>query len=260
MNLRSTKNILKTSLVMATVIGGALVAQATITSGLAGEWKFSDGYGITAPDSSGLGNTGTLSGAAYFVTDPVRGQVLNVNGISGEMDVPYNASLTPASGTISFWVKPTQSQTSDVIRMDTDLLVTCNRGGTFYAYDLRIDSKGAPIAILANDDPKTCGKSPQTVVSGSANQVKLNQWTHLAMTWGSGTLAIYANGKQVGATAYTPDATGLSYHGGYPLKAAAAIWDFGTGYLEYVGKMSDVRIYSRVLTSTEISQIATAGQ
>jgi len=260
MNLRSAKNILKMSMVTVTVIGGALVAHATITSGLAGEWKFSDGYGITAPDASGQGNTGMLSGAAYFVTDPVRGQVLNVNGISGEMDVPYNASLTPASGTISVWVKPTQSQTADVIRMDTDLLVTCNRGGTFYAYDLRIDSKGAPIAILANDDPKTCGKSPQTVVSGSANQVKLNQWTHLAMSWGSGTLAIYANGRQVGATAYTPDATGLSYHGAYPLKAAAAIWNFGTGYLEYVGNLSDVRIYSRVLTSTEISQIANAGQ
>jgi hypothetical protein len=82
----------------------------------------------------------------------------------------------------------------------------------------------------------------------------------LAMTWGSGTLAIYANGRQVGSTAYTPDATGLSYHGGYPLKAAAAIWDFGTGYLEYVGQLSDARVYSRVLTSTEISQIANAGQ
>ena len=260
MNLRSGKNILKMSLVAATVMAGALVAHATITAGLAGEWKFVDGYGITAPDSSGLGNTGTLSGAAYFVTDPVRGQVLNINGVSGEMDVPYSASLTPVSGTISVWVKPTQSQLADVIRMDTDMLVACNRTGTFYAYDLRIDSKGTPIAILANDDPKTCGKSPQTVLSGSANQVKPNQWTHLAMSWGSGTAIIYANGRQVGATAYTPDATGLSYHGGYPLKAAAAIWDFGTGYLEYVGKVSDVRIYSRALSSTEIAQIANAGQ
>ena len=256
----SVKKMLKMGLIAATVVGGAVVAHATITSGLSARWKFTDGYGITAPDSSGLGNTGLLTGAAYFVNDPVKGQVLNINGISGEMDVPYSASLTPASGTISVWVKPTQSQTSDVIRMDTDLLITCNRSGSFYAYDLRIDSKGTPFAIIANDDPKTCGRSPQLSVSGSANQVKLNQWTHLAMTWGSGTLAIYANGKQVGSTAYTPDATGISFHGGYPLKAAAAIWDFGTGYLEYVGQLSDARVYSRVLTSTEISQIANAGQ
>jgi len=256
----SVKKMLKMGLIAATVVGGAVVAHATITSGLSARWKFTDGYGITAPDSSGLGNTGMLSGAAYFVNDPVRGTVLNVSGISGEMDVPYSPSLTPASGTISVWVKPTQSQTSDIIRMDTDMLVTCNRAGSFYAYDLRIDSKGTPFAIVANDDPKTCGRSPQLSVSGSANQVKLNQWTHLAMTWGSGTLAIYANGRQAGSIAYTPDATGLSYHGGYPLKAAAAIWDFGTGYLEYVGQISDARVYSRVLTSTEISQIANAGQ
>lgn len=260
MNLKSAKNMLKMGLVTVAVIGVALVAQATITSGLVGSWKFTDGYGITAPDSSGLGNTGMLTGAAYFITDPVRGQVLNVNGISGEMDVPYSSSLTPASGTISVWVNPAQSQTSDVIRMDTDLLVNCNRTGNFYAYALRIDAKGSPIAILANDDPKTCGKSPQIVLSGSANQVKLNRWTHVAITWGSGTLAIYANGKQVGATAYTPDATGISYHGGYPLKAAAAIWDFSTGYLEYVGELSDMRLYSRALTSTEISNIANSGQ
>jgi Concanavalin A-like lectin/glucanases superfamily len=260
MNLRSAKNMLKMGLIAATIVGGTVVAHATITSGLTARWKFTDGYGITAPDSSGLGNTGLLTGAAYFVNDPVKGQVLNINGISGEMDVPYSTSVAPASGTISVWVKPTQSQISDVIRMDTDMLVACNRSGNFYAYDLRIDTKGTPIAIIANDDPKTCARSPQVVLSGSANQVKLNQWTHLAMSWGGGTLTIYANGKQVGSTTFTPDATGLSYHGGYPLKAAAAIWDFGTGYLEYVGQLSDARIYSRALTSTEISQIANAGQ
>jgi len=259
MRSRRTKRILNMGLLTVALVGVAIAAHAAITSGLVGWWKFTDGYGVTAPDSSGLGNTGLLSGAAYFITDPVRGQVLNVNGVSGEMDVPYSASLTPASGTVSVWVKPTQSQLSDIIRMDTDLLIQCNRGGTFYAYGLRITSKGNPVAILANDDPKTCGRNPQTVLSGPANQVKPNQWTHVAMTWGSGTLTIYANGKHVGSTSYTPDATGISYHGQYPLKAAAAIWDFGSGYLEYVGQLSDVRVYERALTSTEIADIA-AGQ
>jgi hypothetical protein len=60
----SVKKMLKMGLIAATVVGGAVVAHATITSGLAGEWKFTDGYGITAPDSSGLGNAGMLSGAA----------------------------------------------------------------------------------------------------------------------------------------------------------------------------------------------------
>lgn len=259
MNSRRTKRIRNMGLLTVALVGVAIAAHAAITSGLVSRWQFTDGYGVTAPDSSGLGNTGLLSGAAYFINDPVRGQVMNVNGVSGEMDVPYSASLTPASGTVSVWVKPTQSQLSDIIRMDTDLLTQCNRGGTFYAYGLRINSKGAPIAMLANDNPKTCGRMTQVVLTGSANQVKPNQWTHLAMTWGSGTLTVYANGKQVGSTSYVPDATGISYHGQNPLKAAAAIWDFGSGYLEYVGQLSDVRVYERALTSTEIADIA-AGQ
>src|SRR6476620_5156061 len=105
MKQRNLQKMLKIGLIAASVVGGAVVAHATITSGLTARWKFTDGYGITAPDSSGLGNTGLLTGAAYFVNDPVKGQVLNINGISGEMDVPYSAAVAPASGTISVWVK-----------------------------------------------------------------------------------------------------------------------------------------------------------
>jgi hypothetical protein len=261
MNPRRAKNILKAGLLTVALVGAAIAAQATITSGLEGRWQFTDGYGITAPDSSGLGNTGLLSGAAYFINDQVRGQVMNVNGWSGEMDVPYSASLTPASGTISIWVKPIQAQVADVVHMNTDLLVQCNKAGTFYAYDLRLDNKGTAYAIIANDNPKTCAKQPQIVLTGvKLDQAKVDQWSHLAMTWGSGTLALYVNGNQVGATAYTPDATGLSYHGGYPLKAASASSNPTSGYLEYIGELSDMRIYSRALTSTEISNIANAGQ
>jgi Concanavalin A-like lectin/glucanases superfamily len=259
MKPKSTKLPLKLGLFIVAIVGLAVAAHATITSDLAGWWQFTDGYGITAPDSSGLGNTGLLSGAAYFITDPVRGQVLNLSGISGEMDVPYSTSLTPASGTISVWVKPTQATTADVVRMDTNLLINCNSGGMYYAYDLRVSNKGAPSAILVNDAPKTCGKAPQTVLSGAANLAKLNQWTHLAMTWGSGRLVLYANGKRAGSISYTPDATGISYHGDFPLKVGASIYDFGNGYLEFIGQVSDFRLYSRALTSSEISSLA-AGQ
>jgi hypothetical protein len=115
-----------------TVLAVAFTVQAAITSGLAGRWIFDDGSGITANDSSGLGNNGTLVGSAYFVTnDPDRGSVLNVNGVSGEVDFPYTPDLEPAVGTISVWVKPTVAQTADVVRVNTDLLVRCNMPGTF---------------------------------------------------------------------------------------------------------------------------------
>ena len=247
---------------LVTALAVGLSVQAAITSGLAGRWIFNDGNGITANDSSGLGNNGTLVGSAYFVTnDPDRGSVLNVNGVSGEVDFPYSPALEPAIGTISVWVKPTVAQTADVVRVNTDFLARCNMGGTFYAYNLRVDNKGRPYAIIANDSPRSCSKKPQVVLSGSPNQVQLNKWTHLAMRWDGSTLSLFANGKRVGATSYDANPkTGLSYHGTDSLKVAAAIWDFTDGYLEYTGALSDLRIFSRALSDSEINDIAQNGQ
>ena len=248
----------------ARVIGGpillvalvvTLAGQATVVSGIVGWWLFNDGSGIIALDSSGLGNAGMLQGSAFFTTDPQRGSVLEVYGPSGEVDVPFSPSLQPAAGTVMVWVKPTLAQTADLVRQTTDLLVRSNRGGTFYAYCLRVSSKGNPVAIIANDDPKTNGKYPQIVVQGPA-QVKQNQWTHLAMRWDGSTLSLFINGKFAGSTPYSPTPnTGLSYHGTAPLKVAAAIWDFNNGYLEYQGLLSDLGIYSRALGDTEIYNV-----
>ncbi len=229
-----------------------LAGQATVVSGIVGWWPFNDGSGITALDASGLGNHGTLQGSAFFTTDPQRGGVLEVYGPSGVVDVPFSPDLQPAMGTVTVWVKPTLAQTADVVRQTTDLLVRTNRSGTFYAYCLRVTDKGNPVAIISNDDPKTNGKYPQIVVQGPS-QAKLNRWTHLAMRWDGSTLSLFINGKPAKSAAYsaTPS-TGLSYHGTAPLKVAAAIWDFGTGYLEYQGRLSDLRIYGRALGDSEI--------
>jgi hypothetical protein len=247
---------------LVTALAVAFSVQAAITSGLAGRWIFDDGSGITANDSSGFGNNGTLAGSAMFITnDPDRGSVLNIYDFSGEVDFPYTPALEPATGTISIWVKPTVAQLADVVHVNTDLLIRCNMSGNFYAYNLRLDNKGRPYAIIANDSPKTCSRSPQITIFGSPNQVPLNQWTHLAMRWDGSTLSLFANGKRVGATRYDGNPTeGLSYHGTYPVKVAAAMWDQTNGFLEYTGAVSDFRIYSRALSDSEISDIAQNAQ
>ena len=233
-----------------------LAARATVVSGIVGWWPFNDGSGITALDSSGMGNNGTLQGSAFFTTDPQRGAVLNVYGPSGEVDVPFSPSLQPATGTVMVWVKPTLAQTADIVRQTTDLLVRSNQSGTFYAYCLRVNQNGSQVAIIANDDPKTNGKYPQIVVQGPA-KVKLNQWAHLAMRWDGSTLSLFLNGKLAGSSPYSAVPNlGLSYHGTAPMKVAAAIWDFNNGYLEYQGNLSDLQIYGRALGDTEIYNVS----
>jgi len=252
------------------ILGSTLVAGLAITlaahaailsSGLVGRWIFNEGAGINALDSSTMGNVGVLAGSASFVTnDAQKGSALNIYGPSGEVDYPVTKTVEPGVGTVMIWVKPSTVQLADVVRLDTNILSSCKVSGTFYAYDLRISNKGNAIAIIANDDPKTCGKSPQIVVQGPGNQIKANQWAHMAIRWDGSTVSLFVNGKSAGSSSYTPDATGLSYDNTNALKVGAAIWDFNTGYLEYAGNLSDLRVYDRALSDTEISNIALGGQ
>ena len=235
-------------------IGMSLIAHAAIiTSDLAGRWIFNEVSGITAYDSSQFGNNGTLQGAALFTTDPTRGPVLSISGISGRVGIPYAQALEPFRGTISVWVKPTLATTADIIQHPTNSLIRCNKQVNAYAYGLRVYSTGMPMVQIANDDPKTCSRSPQIVVYGSSNQVPLNKWTHLVMRWdGVGTLNLFANGKLSGKASYNPNPTnGLSYSGNQSVSVGSAL----AGGLEFGGYISDLRIYSRPLSNTEISGI-----
>jgi hypothetical protein len=236
---------------------------AIITNGLVGRWIFNEGYGITVNDSSGQGNNGTLSGAAGFITnDSVKQSVLSVYGTSGVVTYPYTTTLQPFAGTICVWVKPAAAQLADIVRLDTNLLIRTNMAGNYYAYDLRVTSTGQLVGILANDDPKTGPKQPQITASTSANAVPLGQWTHVAMEWdGTSAFYVFVNGKLSGKTTYHPNPTdGLSYHGQYPLEVATANYDYTNGHLDYTGELSDLRVYSRALTSKEIAGIANGGE
>ena len=237
-------------------LGTTLIARAAVEDGLAARWLFNESYGITARDSGGAGLDGTLFSSAFFTNDPDRGNVLFVNGASGEVQFPNNTKLKPNTGTISVWVKPDLDRTADIVRQPTDRLIGCDMTGNFYAFGLRVTDKGGPVAILANDDRKTCSRKPQVVLNGSAKSVRAGQWTHLVMRWDGSKLALFANGKSVGSTSYVPNPTlGLSYSGTEPMKVGAALWDMGAGYLEYFGKVSDLRIYSRPLSDSEIQDI-----
>ena len=246
------------------VLAIALATQAaTITTGLVGRWIFSDGYGITALDSSGQGHNGTISGAAQFITtDPQKGSVLNIYKASGIVTYPYAATMQPVAGTVCLWVKPAVAELSDIVRLDTNLLVRTSMAGNYYAYDLRVTSSGQLNGILANDDPTTGKKQPQITASTPAGAVPVGQWTHIAMEWdGIGTFYLFVNGKQAGKGDYYPNPTeGLSYHGQYPVQVAAANYEATKGYLEYTGNLERPSCLFARVDSSEIIGIATNGE
>ncbi len=70
----------------------------------AGEWKFEEGSGQSAQDTSGNGNTGTLTGATYIAGKSGKG--LKFVGNANVVDSGNSSTLNTSSGlTVSMWLK-----------------------------------------------------------------------------------------------------------------------------------------------------------
>src|SRR3989338_5705843 len=65
---------------------------ASLTTGLVGHWKFDEGTGLSAGDSSGNNNTGTLVNGPTWTTGKI-GQALNFDGVDDYVKIPGTATL-----------------------------------------------------------------------------------------------------------------------------------------------------------------------
>ena len=91
-------------------------------SGLVAAYAFDEGSGTSVSDSSGNGNTGTVSGATW-VSSGKFGKALSFNGSSALVSVPDAASLHFGSAlTLEAWVNPSavSSAWRDVIYKGND--------------------------------------------------------------------------------------------------------------------------------------------
>jgi hypothetical protein len=68
-------------------------------------WKFDEGSGNIAHDSSGNGNDGTIMGAQWV--DGTKGKGLSLDGINDYVSIPHSSSLdiTGREITVEYWVK-----------------------------------------------------------------------------------------------------------------------------------------------------------
>ncbi|GAG19105.1 unnamed protein product, partial [marine sediment metagenome] len=74
-----------------------------VTEGLLAHWKFDEGNGTSVSDSSGNGNTGTLSGSPQWVTGRIGGAI----GLDGDDDYMDGFSVNlDGVWSITVWAKP----------------------------------------------------------------------------------------------------------------------------------------------------------
>ena len=217
-------------------------APAAARSGLAGEWKLDEGSGTVAADSSGNGNTGTLSGAVSWVAG-VSGRALSFDGSGGQVRVPNNPALEPQSAvTVAAWVKASSSP--GVFRY---VVAKGATGCVAASYGMYSGPNGGLEFYIS--------RQRGTVYAASSDEgagVWDGAW-HLAVgTFDGTTIRLYVDGHEVGAGIAYPGAleyllqdSNDLFVGNYP----------GCISHGFSGAIDDVRIWSAALDAAQVQAL-----
>jgi hypothetical protein len=204
------------------------VANANTRDGLIGWWRFDEGSGTVANDSSKAGHPGTLTNSPSYVA-----------GVRGPYSLLFNGNNTVVSTTSDFigtsaitiavWINPKSYGGGLPFIIDNGKTrLFMNSGDTSY----RFRSDGSTTAQISAQ--------------------ALNTLTHLAITRdASGNAQYYVNGV----------ASGSSQSSGAPVAGSTNV---GIGNViaannGFDGTLDDVRIYNRVLTTQEIKDLYSVG-
>jgi hypothetical protein len=205
-------------------------AEVANLAGLPGYWKFSEGTGTTAADSTGSANNATLLGSATWTTDCAGNKALLTNS-SGGVARTNAAFAPPSEGTVAFWMQPTGG---------TTLRRIFGTGGDW-------EVRQQPDNTLVFD---ICGEGGATFVTTEPLD-EAGRWYHVAANFNSDndTYAVYVDGELQKAGVQTVNM----------VKQPSAQLSFGTrtGSTEYwPGALRDFRVYSRQLCPSEIADLA----
>jgi hypothetical protein len=206
------------------------VDNAAQSGGLVAAYAFNAGSGTNVVDSSGRANNGSLSGAGWSIGGRY-GSALSFDGINDWVTVPDASSLDLTSGmTLEAWVRPS------ALGGWRTVVFKERAGGSVYG--LYADQAGSrPLGqVFIGAERNAIGASP----------LPLNAWSHLATTYDGSVVRLYVNGVLAGSTSFTgamTASTGVLRIGGNSIWAE---W--------FAGLIDEVRVYNRVLTSTEIQQ------
>jgi hypothetical protein len=214
-------------------------------------WKFDDGSGTIAKDSSGNGRDGTITGATWVT--PGAGGLGNCLDFTGGNATVVNAAAgTGLNGlsaiTIAMWVK------SRVANTDKGFIICESPAGNDSFCTMRYDAAGA------NGGGANVLKMAVTSTSGeqqleSSAGLQTTEWQHVCMTWQGGVgLKFYSNGKLDTPSNVQAANTG-TISGNTTLIVGQGGKDNSGGAGGWNGYIDDVRIYTTALTDDQVADL-----
>jgi len=204
-----------------------------INTGLTGYWKLDDASGATAADSTGNGNTGTLTNGPTWAAGKVNG-ALTFNGTTQYVLVPNSSSIdvTGTNLTMAAWIQitgATGKSYQNIFGKDSVF-------GAFQ-YRLLISDSRSSLRFQANG-------GAIDAISNNFTALTLGTWHHVAVAYNGSSINFYLDGQSQGST----PATGS-------IASSSNDLDIGKTYaLNYYfdGTIDDVRVYNRALSASDV--------
>lgn len=226
----------------------------SLSSGLVGYWKL-DETSSPAVDSSGFDNVGHWWGNPVSTSD-VAGvftfpntRSISLDGVDDYVNVSDSSSLnfsqTGGSGvlTISVWLK--RNDLNKAHGLVTRWECGSGNANTEFQFMVGTDNKLAFTTVVNSTT------SNHTVGNTVLDE---GQWYHLAVTYNDSTKtgALYVNGAQDQSFVHSTSRNMIN--GTLPIRIGSRACFGGDLFLK--GKIDDVRIYKRVLSGSEIADLA----
>ncbi len=220
-------------LLLGCLVSGVVPA-GVARAGLVGQWRFDEGAGTIATDTSGNGNDGTLEGDPTFI-DGQFGYALAFD--TSRVAIPASDTLTSdvfrGSFTLVAWINPTRT------------------GNTWQQIFRSVKANGeSNDTLFINNDGRLSwrGRVDRAWAAGmcetDSNVVPANRWTHIAVVGNGASFRIYVNGLLSQDSFFkTTDGTNAMYYiGGDPSFIGES----------YTGLIDDVRIYDHAMNRNAI--------
>ncbi len=243
---------LSASMTVAATVGSTSALTSVISStafaatGLVGYWKFDEGTGSTATDSSGSGYTGTLQSGASWTSGQIGSHALTVTGASNSyVDIPTTVVNTAASFSVAAWVKVSAVSTA----FQTFVSVDGSQVSAFFL-QLRGDTGLFTFTRLGSDSTSAVA----TLASASIPPMP-GTWYHLVGVYDASaqTISLYVNGSLQETVPYTGGWQGSGHTG------IGRGW-YNGGPVDFVnGQIDDVHLYNIALAPKSVADLAAAG-
>jgi hypothetical protein len=203
---------------------------STATCGPVGEWNFEEKQGTTANDSTGNGNTGTLTSGPAWTTGKI-GAGVSLDGVDDYINVPFSTSLD-FSGTnkmtVSTWYKTSE------VKSDAFIVIHNSTGATGRILEM---ASGRLYFQLGNGTTLVSVSDPAVTADG--------KWHYGVATYDGSNLRLYRDGLLVATNAQT---------GNLPTTSAGNLIGQGNNSLRYfTGQLDQIRFYNYARSAAQVA-------